>query len=77
MQGSKVMRQSGAETLVTEEPYELIAHVRDCGGAYKCRLFSRSFGTLYWFLSLIVVGSRTLGPWLGPYLPQRQCLLRA
>jgi hypothetical protein len=27
------MRQSGAETLVTEEPYELIAHVRDCGGA--------------------------------------------
>jgi hypothetical protein len=27
------MRQSGAETLVTEEPYEFIAHVRDCGGA--------------------------------------------
>jgi len=27
------MRQSGAETLVTEEPYELIAHVRVCGGA--------------------------------------------
>jgi hypothetical protein len=27
------MRQSGAETLVTEEPYELIAHVRTCGGA--------------------------------------------
>jgi hypothetical protein len=27
------MRQSGAETLVTEEPYELIAHVRICGGA--------------------------------------------
>ena len=27
------MRQSGAETLVTEEPDELIAHVRDCGGA--------------------------------------------
>src|SRR5216683_1757308 len=27
------MRQSGAETLVTEEPYALIAHVRVCGGA--------------------------------------------
>ena len=26
------MRQSGAETLVTEEPYALIAHVRVCGG---------------------------------------------
>ena len=33
MQGSKVMRQRSAETLVTEEPYELIAHVRVCGGA--------------------------------------------
>jgi hypothetical protein len=31
--GSTVMRQSGAETLVTEEPYALIAHVRVCGGA--------------------------------------------
>ena len=28
-----MMRQSGAETLVTEEPYALIAHVRVCGGA--------------------------------------------
>ena len=28
-----MMRQSRAETLVTEEPYELIAHVRICGGA--------------------------------------------
>jgi hypothetical protein len=27
------MRQSGAETLVTEEPDALIAHVRVCGGA--------------------------------------------
>jgi hypothetical protein len=27
------MRQRSAETLVTEEPYELIAPVRDCGGA--------------------------------------------
>ena len=27
------MRQSGAETLVAEEPYEFIAHVRVCGGA--------------------------------------------
>jgi len=27
------MRQSGAKTLVTEEPYALIAHVRVCGGA--------------------------------------------
>src|SRR5215471_804693 len=33
MQGSTVMRQSSAETLVTEEPYALIAHVRVCGGA--------------------------------------------
>ena len=33
LQGSTVMRQSSAETLVTEEPYELIAHVRICGGA--------------------------------------------
>ncbi len=28
-----MMHQSGAETLVTEEPYALIAHVRVCGGA--------------------------------------------
>src|SRR5262244_2827812 len=27
------MRQSGGKTLVTEEPYALIAHVRVCGGA--------------------------------------------
>ena len=33
MQGSTVMRQSGAETLVTEEPDAFIAHVRVCGGA--------------------------------------------
>ena len=33
MQGSTVMRQSGAETLVPEEPYALMAHVRVCGGA--------------------------------------------
>src|SRR5262249_47590608 len=33
LRGSRVMRQSGAETLATEEPYELIAHVRICGGA--------------------------------------------
>ena len=28
-----MMRQSGAETLVTEEPYAFMAHVRVCGGA--------------------------------------------
>jgi hypothetical protein len=28
LQGSKGMRQGGAETLVSEEPYECIAHVR-------------------------------------------------
>ncbi len=28
-----MMRQSGAETLVTEDPYAFIAHVRVCGGA--------------------------------------------
>jgi len=33
MQGSKVMRQRHAETLAPEEPNELIAHVRVCGGA--------------------------------------------
>ena len=33
VQGSTVMRQRSAETLVTEEPYAFIAHVRVCGGA--------------------------------------------
>jgi hypothetical protein len=33
MQGSTVMRQSRAETLVTEEPDAFMAHVRVCGGA--------------------------------------------
>jgi hypothetical protein len=33
MQGSKVMHQSRAGTLTPEEPDELIAHVRVCGGA--------------------------------------------
>jgi hypothetical protein len=33
MQGSTVMRQRHAETLAPEEPDELIAHVRVCGGA--------------------------------------------
>src|SRR5713101_7036460 len=33
MQGSKVMHQSRAGTLAPEEPDELIAHVRVCGGA--------------------------------------------
>jgi len=32
MQGSKVMHQSRAGTLAPEEPDELIAHVRVCGG---------------------------------------------
>jgi hypothetical protein len=32
MQGSTVMRQSRAATLVTEEPYAFMAHVRVCGG---------------------------------------------
>jgi len=32
MQGSTVMRQRGAKTLVTEEPYAFIVHVRVCGG---------------------------------------------
>jgi hypothetical protein len=31
-EGSKVMRQSGADTLITEEPDERIVHVRICGG---------------------------------------------
>ena len=33
MQGSKVMHQSRAGTLTPEEPDELIAHVRVCGGS--------------------------------------------
>jgi len=33
MQGSTVMHQSHAGTLAPEEPDELIAHVRVCGGA--------------------------------------------
>ena len=33
LSGSTVMRQSGADTLAPEEPDELIAHVRVCGGA--------------------------------------------
>jgi len=33
MQGSTVMRQRHAATLAPEEPDELIAHVRVCGGA--------------------------------------------
>ncbi len=32
LQGSKVMRQSGVETLITEEPDDRIGHVRICGG---------------------------------------------
>lgn len=33
LQGSKGMRRGGADTPVTEEPYERIVHVRVCGGA--------------------------------------------
>ena len=32
LQGSKVIHQSGAEALITEEPDASIGHVRDCGG---------------------------------------------
>jgi len=32
LQGSKVMRQDGTPVLITDEPDELIAHVRVCGG---------------------------------------------
>jgi len=32
LRGSKVMRQSGVDTLITEEPYDRIGHVRICGG---------------------------------------------
>jgi len=50
--GSKVMRQSGADTLITEEPDERMVHVRICGGAgrvtagstrmHSCPLWLRS-----------------------------------
>ena len=30
--GSEVIRQSCADALITEEPYERIVHVRICGG---------------------------------------------
>src|SRR5437667_12544286 len=54
MQGSTVMRQSGAATLATEEPDALIAHVRVCGGAgwvtigstRKLTAYSLRFATL-------------------------------
>ena len=32
LQGSKVIHQSGADALITEEPDVLIGLVRDCGG---------------------------------------------
>ena len=32
LQGSKVMRQSRVEALITEEPDDRIGHVRICGG---------------------------------------------
>ena len=32
MLGSKVMRQRGVDTLITEEPDDRIGHVRICGG---------------------------------------------
>ncbi len=32
LQGSKVMRQSGVDTLITEEPDDQIGQVRICGG---------------------------------------------
>ena len=37
LQGSKVMRQSGVETLITEEPDDRIGHVRICG---ECHSFN-------------------------------------
>ena len=43
MQGSTVMRQSRAETLATEEPDELIAHVRVCGGEVGNHRLYRKF----------------------------------
>jgi len=32
LQGCKVMRQSGVDTLIIEEPDDRIGHVRICGG---------------------------------------------
>jgi hypothetical protein len=32
LRGSTVMRQSGVDTLITEEPDDRIGHVRLCGG---------------------------------------------
>ncbi len=32
LRGSKVMRQGGVDTLITEEPDDRIGHVRICGG---------------------------------------------
>ena len=32
LQGSKVMRQGGVDTLITEEPDDRIGHVLICGG---------------------------------------------
>jgi hypothetical protein len=43
--GSKVMRQRDVETLITEEPDALIAHVRVCGGAGRATAGSTRSGT--------------------------------
>jgi hypothetical protein len=47
MQGSKVMHQSRVGTLAPEEPDELIAHVRVCGGAGWVTTGSTRKPTLY------------------------------
>ena len=69
LQGSTVMRQSSAETLVTEEPYELIAHVRICGGAGRVTAGSTRKPTPYSVrsASLPLPGAAHRQRWTDPH----------
>ncbi len=45
--GGKVMRQGNIITLITEEPYDRIGHVRICGGGWPVMSVStRTLGRL-------------------------------
>jgi hypothetical protein len=66
VRGSRVMRQRGVETLVTEEPYALIAHVRVCGGAGWVTTGSTRKLTASSVRSCVApASSRSSGPALG------------
>ena len=65
MPGSKVMHQSRAGTLTPEEPDELIAHVRVCGGAgWVTTGSTRKFNALI-LLTLFFDGSYDRTGWIN------------